>query len=121
MVKSGEGLMRLVTEKKLYLLAAAALILALCLRGTGEDMLQEELRISRTLSEVAGAGRVRVSVYFQENGTAFGSGDKTIVGAVAVCEGAGDIAVRLEIAQALETLLGLEADQVFVLKMEDEK
>ena len=86
-----------------------------------QGMTQEEKRISQALSQVAGAGKVQVTVYYSETASAFGGGEKTCVGAVAVCEGAGDVFVQLNIARALETLLGLEANDVVVLKMEETK
>ena len=41
------------------------------------------------------------------------------VGAVAVAQGAGDIAVRLNLTQALMRLLDLDAQSVLVLTMEE--
>lgn len=106
-------------QNRKALLILAALLCALQFLPTDQSaMTQEERRISRILSQTAGAGRVEVTIYYNESASAFG-GDKSCVGALAVCEGAGDIAVRLNICRALETLLGLEARQVVVLKMEE--
>lgn len=103
----------------------AALLVCLCalafLPSAQDGMTQEERRISQALSKVAGAGTVQVTVYYNETASAFGAGEKNCVGAVAVCQGAGDIAVQMNIARALETLLGLEAKDVVVLKMEEEQ
>lgn|GEM_PF-3488231 len=46
---------------------------------------------------------------------ATGESAPTVIGAVAVAPGAGDPIVRAELTQALETLLGLGANQVSVL------
>lgn len=107
-------------KERWYLALLAGILCVLILLPTDNSMTQEEKRISQALSSVAGAGRVRVTVYYNESTAAFGGSEKSCVGAVAVCEGAGNIAVRLDIARALETLLGLEAKDVVVLKMEDD-
>ena len=107
-------------RKRLVFLAAALAAAILLLPMDKSVMTQEEKRISRALSNVEGAGRVEVAIYYSGEAGAFG-GEKECVGAVAVCEGAGDIGVRIDVARALETLLGLEAKDVIVLKMEDKK
>jgi len=121
MVKPGEKTLRALSEKKWLLAAAAALIAAFCLQSPEGGITQTEARVARTLSQMEGAGRVEVTIHVQQSTASLGGTDETIIGAVAVCEGAGDIAVRLEVARALETLLGLEASQVVVLKMEAQK
>ena len=50
---------------------------------------------------------------------AFSSAAQRPVGAVAVAQGAGDIAVRLNLTQALMRLLDLDAQSVLVLTMEE--
>ena len=82
-------------------------------------MTEEEQRVSATLSKIAGAGDVRVSIYYAQEASAFGGGSRAPVGAVIVAEGAGDITVRLNLLRAAETLLGLDANQVDVFLMED--
>lgn len=109
----------LLLKGKWYLALLAAILCAVCLLPAEGSMTQEERRISQALSQVAGAGRVQVTVYYNQSSSAFGGNEKCCVGAVAVCEGAGDIAVRMNIARALETLLGLEARDVVVLEMEE--
>ncbi|MBQ4552597.1 MAG: hypothetical protein IJA59_06575 [Clostridia bacterium] len=108
----------LLWQDKRVLLLLLALLCAASFLPAQEGMTQEEKRISRTLSQIDGAGRVQVTLFYTESGSAFGGG-KTCTGALAVCEGAGDIAVRLRLMQALETLLGLDSRQVAVLKMEE--
>ena len=106
----------------LALLCCAAALLLLPAGGTNTaGMTEEEQRISTTLGEIAGAGDVRVSIYYAQEASAFGNGNRTPVGAVVVAEGAGDIAVRLNLLRAVETLLGLEAQRVDVFLMEEKR
>ena len=102
------------------LLALCAILLGMLAQTDNSGMTQEEARVARTLSCVAGAGNVRVTLYYSQAESAF-SGSREMLGAVAVATGAGDIAVRLNLTQALETLLNLPAGSVLVLDMEDEK
>ena len=81
-------------------------------------MTAEEKRVAETLARVAGAGEVRVTLYYSEGGSAFGSA-KSLAGALVVAEGAGDIAVRLGLTEAVETLLDLPPGSVMVLRMEE--
>lgn len=111
-----------IRENKTLIKALLPLLLtlaALLLLGNGGEagMTKEEQRLADTLSSVQGAGRVRVTLYYAESVAGFGSA-KTPVGALAVASGAGDIRVRLELTEALETLLGLAPGQALVLKME---
>ena len=99
------------------LLAAAICLLALG-GGTGTGMTAQEKRLAGTLESVAGAGQVRVTLYYEESGGAFGSG-KALRGALVVASGAGDMAVRLRLTEAVETLLNLPGGSVMVLKMEE--
>ncbi|MBQ9263886.1 MAG: hypothetical protein IJ189_06690 [Clostridia bacterium] len=100
--------------------ALAALLMSVS-PGQTTAMTEEESRISQTLSRIAGAGQTRVAVYYAQEAAAFGtgSGGKTPVGAVIVAQGAGDIAVRLQLQRAAQTLLGLSAQQVEVFPMEE--
>lgn len=116
MMEKWKGLRR----EKQAAIVLLALLCALMLLPRQEGMTQEEKRIAQMLSQIAGAGRVQVSIYYSEEASSFGGG-RECVGAVAVCEGAGDIAVRLRLAQALETLLGLSAQAVMVVEMEGAK
>ena len=81
-----------------WLLALVCCAVALLLLPLGERnavaMTEEEQRVSATLSRIAGAGDVRVSIYYAQEASAFGSGSRAPVGAVIVAEGAGDITVR---------------------------
>ncbi len=107
----------------LMALCAAAYLLYLAPPLAGQaaaPMTEEEQRLSATLSRIAGAGEIRVSVYYAQTASAFGGvGARTPVGAVIVARGAGDVAVRLNLMRAAETLLGLGPNQVEVFPMEE--
>ena len=95
------------------------LLLALLFRtGDTGGMTGEERRIAQTLSCVQGAGKVRVTLYSAQPGTAFGGGAQTS-GALVVAQGATDVRVRLRLTEAVETLLGLPPGSVLVLEMEE--
>ena len=101
-------------------ICALALLLYPSAGRQGAAMTEEEQRVSATLSRIAGAGEVRRSIYSAQTASAFGgSGQKTPVGAVIVARGAGDVAVRLNLLRAAETLLGLDANRVDVFLMEE--
>lgn len=102
----------------LLLLAAAGLLLP-AFRETEPAMTEEEQRISATLSRIAGAGRTRLSIAYAEAESAFSSSPRTPVGAVIVAEGAGDIAVRLNLIRAAQALLGLPPGAVEVFVSEE--
>ena len=101
------------------LCCAAALLLFPPGGAVKAGMTEEEQRVSATLSRIAGAGEVRVSIYYAQEASAFGGGNRSPVGAVIVAQGAGDIAVRLNLLRAAETLLGLPASAVEVFEMEE--
>ncbi len=108
---------------KPWLLLLLLLLFVLLLSGTGSkktSMTEEEKRVAATLSSVAGAGNVRVTLYYEESASGFG-GAKKPVGALAVASGARDMNVRLSLTLALETLLDLEPGRVLVLEMEEQK
>ena len=81
--------------------------------GKGPGMTEEEQRIS------AGAGETRVAIYYAKTASSFGGEKQTPVGAVIVARGAGNVAVRLQLQRAAETLLGLGPNAVEVFSMED--
>lgn len=95
-----------------WLLAALVLCVALCLLA-GKDPSSaptEEDRISSVLSRVKGAGRVEVSVYYE---------DAVPTGALIVADGAGDVAVRLRLTNAVTSLLGLEEERIAVFERQE--
>ena len=79
------------------LLLAAVLCLALCLMPEEPKgaMTEEEMRISRTLSRIQGAGECAVSIWYENETGAFGSGEKRPSGIIILSQGAQDLSVRL--------------------------
>ncbi|MBR4080315.1 MAG: hypothetical protein IKK21_00845 [Clostridia bacterium] len=103
-------------RKDAWLLAAlAAAVLGCLLLGAGEGAsvprTDEEARLARVLSAMEGAGQVEVAVFYD-------SSEESAVpcGVVVVADGAQDVAVRLQLSRAVETLLGVDASQVDVFK-----
>lgn len=85
-----------------------------------------EARLGEVLSEMTGAGRVEVVIQYERIEPAQGgwlaSQEQTEEAAppaavIVVAEGAGDVAVRLRLARAVQTLLRLDADAVEVFEM----
>ena len=111
------------TPQVLLLLAAGMILLAGIGVSTGRDsgrMTALERRIGDTLSEMQGAGRVRVVILtrqIQHGQTGFSGADTQEMpsGAVAVAEGADDPLVNMQLTQALCSLLGLPATAVTVM------
>ena len=111
-----------------WLLGIGALaLLALTLMGQGTPARTNsslEERLCAVLSKVQGAGNVDVIIYTAQDtaGTAGAFGESTQrtserpSGVVVVADGAGDLQVRIELAQAVKTLLSLPASAVEVLQ-----
>ena len=89
----------------LYAAIALCVVLALSVSAISGNSPDEETRIARVLSEIAGAGSVSVTIYTE---------DSQPCGAVVVASGAEDIAVRLRLQEAVTTLLGLDSSRVAV-------
>ena len=90
-------------------LAAAVAVAALIWAASGggaQESTQLERRVAQALSQVENAGRVRVLI---------GEGEEA--GVLVVAEGADDLKVALELAQAVKTVLGVENSRIQVLKM----
>ena len=103
----------------LLLIAVCGVALLLPSSSSGKTgMTEEEQRFSATLSRIAGAGEVRLSIAYAQSASSFGSGNRQPTGAVIVAQGAGSVAVRLELLRAAEALLGLTAQEVEVFAME---
>lgn len=106
----------------LWIIAAAvAVLLVLMMAETGGEGMasQQEQRIAEVLSAMAGAGRVEVALYYvQQEDELFASAASAPSGALVVAEGAGDMAVRLNLIRAVRTLLGLPENAVDVFVME---
>jgi len=100
--------------------AAAVLIVLMMTQPESSTASQQERRIAEVLSTMAGAGRVEVVLYYAQQETdAFSSSvESAPTGALVVAEGAGDMAVRLNLIRAVRTLLGLPETAVDVFAME---
>ena len=111
------NLRRLTDTKALpWMAAALAALLALLLAGGGGEGTagsQEERRIAEVLGAIAGAGKVEVALFY-------GGETDGPTGAVVVAQGADDLTVRLSLARAARTLLGLPESAVDVFVMEAE-
>lgn len=95
-----------------WLLAAMGVCVLACLllgSAAPQEETQEE-RISRVLSALSGAGHTEVAVYYAP--------DSVPCGAVVLSSGAADIGVRLQLTDAVSTLLGLDPSAVAVYPME---
>lgn len=98
-----------------WLLAALAIAVALCfglgaIESAAPAQSDDEARLARVLSSMNGAGLVDVMIYYGD--------DALPCGAVVVAGGAGDAAVRIRLAGAVTTLLGLDADRIAVYERE---
>ena len=98
-------------KKDGWIIAALLFCVALCLMlGTStDDSSSEESRISRVLSAIEGAGTVEVAVYYE---------DAVPCGAVVVADGAGNVAVQLQLRSAVTTLLGINQNRVSIYERE---
>lgn len=68
-----------------------------------------ESRMERVLTQVDGAGDVRVMIAQAEDGQ--------VTGVLIVAEGADDIGVYLALADAAETLLGVDTENIEIAQM----
>lgn len=105
-----------------------------------QEAQEAETRLAALLSQIDGAGQVKVLLSYQcsaeteyaaDDGetviVSAGSGTQTAVerktiypqylGAVVVCEGAGSPQVRLDVLQAVAQFTGLSTDKISVLKL----
>lgn len=116
-------------------LAAAALALGMLMPqaetakvagqvARGENGALED-RLGAVLSQMTGAGRVEVVIQYAREAYASDSWFSTQPEAdggrpsavIVVAEGAADVQVRLRLARAVQTLLGLDAENVEVFEM----
>ena len=70
------------------------------------------------LSSIDGAGEVRVLVNRAE--AAFASQTAPVTGVLVVAEGAGNMRVMIGLQQAVQALLGVEAEQIEILAMKED-
>ena len=93
----------------LLVAVALAALLLFDADGNAGSATELERRLEKTLCSVEGAGKVHVMVTQRDDGS--------IAGVLIVSEGAGDIAVRLRLAQAAKTLLDIELCHIEVMRM----
>ena len=106
----------------IILLAVCAAAVLLLTDAAGEIQAERtalEMRMESVLSCVSGAGRVRVLVN-QDGEKVFSDSEASVQGVVIVAEGADDLRVALELQQAVQALLGVDAVRIEVLSMEEE-
>lgn len=104
------GPVRARTWALLALLAVAALVLLAPGVRTSDVRSETEARLERVLSEVEGAGRVKVMVFEGTDGQ---------TGVLVVAEGARDVGVRLRLQKAVQTVLGIDNARIDVSPMEE--
>lgn len=93
-------------------MAACALLCLLLLasgKNEGEAKTDKEIRLERVMEKIEGAGDTDVMIA-EENGC--------VTGVLVVAQGAGDIAVRLRLQNAVKTLLDVENEKINVMPME---
>ncbi len=96
-----------------WLLALLCACVAACaLLGGSDADTSPEGRVSKVLSEMTGAGRVEVAIFYEEDAQR----QSVPCGAVVVADGAGDVGVRLRLRRAVQTLLGLGEECVEVFE-----
>ncbi len=94
----------------LALLAVAALVLLSSGVHSSDVRSETEARLERVLSEVEGAGRVKVMVFEGTDGE---------TGVLVVATGARDVGVRLRLQTAVQTVLGIDNARIDVSAMEE--
>ena len=123
-------------EYLMLLLGGVAVVCIGCMSfggGTTEEepsvavSTQLEERLASTLSQIKGAGKVRVMVTYsseEEEGSGWFSSSvnenkSQIVGVIIVARGADDIGVTFELITAARVVLGVKASAVKVFVMDD--
>ena len=101
-------------------LAAFLLLTADAQGGEAYESTSLERRMENVLSCIDGAGKVRVLVHSAEATAAFSSQDGRAAGVLVVAEGAGNLKVNMELQRAVQALLGIEAEQIEILTMEED-
>ena len=108
----------------LWLACAMGLLAVMIAMGAGgqtDNASQEERRMAEVLGAIAGAGRVEVALFYSGEADAGYGAVRQPTGAVVVAEGAGEMAVRLQLIRAVRTLLGLPESAVDVFVMEEKR
>ncbi len=70
----------------------------------------EETKLKELLSSIEGVGKTVVSVNIDND-------NNKILGVVVVCEGAGELKVKLAITEAITTCLDVSSENIRILKM----
>lgn len=108
--------------KPAHILLAALLVCVgacLLLSGAQQDEGALEARVQQMLENVSGVGKARVTLHTQKTPQGYGEqARESVVGAVIVAQGAEDIAVRINIISAVQTLLSLPPSAIEVFEME---
>jgi hypothetical protein len=94
--------------------AVAACLLLGMVESAAPARTEEEARLARVLSAMEGAGQVEVAVFYD------GGEPALPCGVVVVADGAHDVAVRLQLSRAVETLLGVTPSQVDIFKRRED-
>lgn len=90
------------------LLAAAAVLLVLCMGDGGSEAVSPgEARLKAVLESIDGAGRVSVMLSGEEG---------AYTGAVVTATGADEIAVLLRLQRAVHALTGLETQDIEIMR-----
>ena len=99
-------------KAELFIVLALLAVLALAIVSSGRPKNEGttlEARLERTLEALDGAGDVRVMITEDADGG--------VTGVLVIAEGAGDISVRLDILQAVRTLMGIDANRIEIAQM----
>ena len=104
-----------------WVLLAVLLAAALLMTADGPDETEGatslEKRMESVLSCIAGAGEVRVLVCSGDGGQLYGLPGEG--GVLVVAQGASDLKVSMELQRAVQALLGVRAEQIEILAMEE--
>ena len=106
------GIWRSARGRTYLIIALIALLCLIVMNGSvdnGASATPMEKRMEGVLSQIDGAGKVKVMVREDKD---------EIVGVLVVCEGARDVGVRLRIQKAVNTLLAIDNDRIDVALME---
>ncbi len=79
----------------------------------------EELRLGRVLSSVEGAGEVEVFLTYAEDSgkSSTAKPSQSVKGVIVVAEGAGDVALRIRLTDAVRAALDIPVSRIEVLPM----
>lgn len=107
------------SAKRVWLFAGIPLLIAILLMAASHSGVEEkhmtalEARLSATLSEIDGAGKVRVMV-LSGNEPAGRPDAAEVRGVIIVSDGAYDVGIQIKLQRAAMTLFSLPAERVEV-------